>query len=539
MNFCQPIFDHAAHSPDQAALTIPRMQANRLLGEETCSYAELLARVGRFQDGLAHAGYQAGDRIIILLRPCIELYALTLALLAAGMVPVFIDSGMPRSVIRAAVRSAGARALVSHRALVRWAWLLPEVRGLARMALEGGGISYQSLARWQGRRVPARLAHCEPDSHGLITFTSGSTGTPKGANRTHQSLINQHRAIRDHWPDQPGDIDMPCFPVLVLHNLCCGMTTVMPRVDLAAPGDVHGDQIAEQVRRHGVTRLSGAPAFMARVASAAAQRPECISTLREVVVGGATVSPSLQQKLRRAFPHQQVRIVYGSTEAEPIADVTLERMMADDDGRGYLLGPPADSCEVIIVNDRMPLGSEQQVQDAALPAGACGEILVRGAHVLKGYVDNPAADRENKIHCADGLVWHRTGDTGFIDEQGMLRLVGRARDRISIAGQRHDILPLEKGLEEIDGVTRCALLQLDDTPGLHLCLETGDYADAVLAESIDHWRHRFSGITISLYRCDRLPMDRRHNSKLDRVKLRQMIAAGKLQPWRILQARHA
>ena len=364
MNFCQPIFDHARQVPDQTALIIPRMHGSQLLAEESCRFGELLERVGRYQDGLSHAGYQTGDRIIVLLRPCIDLYALTLALLAAGMVPVFIDSGMPRAVIRAAIRHAGARALVSHRALLRWAWWLPELRGLERLALEGGGLTYGPLSKWRRRQSAAQLKDLAEDSQGLITFTSGSTGTPKGANRTHDSLIHQHRAIRAHWPDQRGDIDMPCFPVLVLHNLCCGMTTVMPRVDLAKPGDAHGDQIVEQIRRHNVTRLSGAPAFMSRVARAAAQRPECLVSLRDVVIGGATVSASLQRTLQQAFARQQVRIVYGSTEAEPIADATLEQVMAQDDDRGYLVGKPASGCELVIVDDRQPLNSEDDVQRA-------------------------------------------------------------------------------------------------------------------------------------------------------------------------------
>lgn len=536
MNFCAPIFQHAQQAPDQAALIIPRMQGSQLLAEETCSYGDLMTRIGRYQDGLEQAGYAAGDRIIILLRPCIDLYALTLALLATGMVPVFIDSGMPRTVIRAAIRAAGARALVSHKLLMRWAFLLPEARGMQRFALEGGGLSYQPLSRWSRRSTPPVMHDCLADDKGLITFTSGSTGTPKGANRTHGSLINQHQAIRAHWPDQPGDIDMPCFPVLVLHNLCCGMTTVMPRVDLASPGEVHGDLVIEQVRRHGVSRLSGAPAFMARVASAARQRPECLDSLRDVVVGGATVSPRLQALLAEAFPQQNVRIVYGSTEAEPIADVTLNRLRQEDDERGYLVGDIAHGCDLAIVDDSRPLDSEQSVERARLAPGQCGEILVRGDHVLKGYVDNPAADRENKIPCANGLVWHRTGDTGFVDAHGALHLTGRIKDRIRIGSHDYEILPLEKAIERIPGVARAALLRMEEQPGLHLCVETLRDEDSGLTERVDQWRKQFPGQPLRLYRLKHMPVDRRHNSKLDRVTLRSMINEGKLKPWRALQA---
>ena len=74
-----------------------------------------------------------------------------------------------------------------------------------------------------------------PDQSALISFTSGSTGRPKGADRTHSILLAQHDALQAHAPGREGEIDMPCFPAVVLHNLSCGISSVVPPIDLRHP----------------------------------------------------------------------------------------------------------------------------------------------------------------------------------------------------------------------------------------------------------------------------------------------------------------
>lgn len=341
MNFCEPVFAHARQQPEQLALQLPQMRGRRQHALQQISYGDLLTRVGALQTGLLQQGYGRSDRVIIVLRPCIELYALTLALLGLGMVPVFIDAGMPRALIQAAIQASGARALISHRRILWLTCWWSSLRPLDRFCLEGSGPGFRPLKQLQRIAGPVRCADMSADDFGLITFTSGSTGKPKGANRTHGSLIAQHQAIRHHWPDEPGDIDMPCFPVLVLHNLCCGMTTAMPPLDLARPAQGDGRAALEAIRDMRVTRLSGAPAWMENVARAALKSPKKTRFLRDIVIGGAAVSETRQELFRRAFPFARIRIVYGSTEAEPVSDIELDQALAAAEQDGYLVGPAA------------------------------------------------------------------------------------------------------------------------------------------------------------------------------------------------------
>ncbi len=531
MNFCEPVFAHARQQPDQLALQLPQMRGRRQLAVQQISYGELLSRVGALQTGLLQQGYERGDRIIIVLRPCVELYALTLALLGLGMAPVFIDAGMPRALIQAAIQASGARALISHRRILWLTCWWSSLRPLDRFCLEASGPGFRPLKQLQRLAGPARCTSMSADDFGLITFTSGSTGKPKGANRTHGSLIAQHQAIRHHWPDQPGDIDMPCFPVLVLHNLCCGMTTAMPPVDLARPARGDGRAALEVIRQMRVTRLSGAPAWIENVAKAALEAPKKARFLREIVIGGAAVPQARQELFRRAFPDARIRIVYGSTEAEPVSDIELDQALAAAKQDGYLVGPPAPGCELALVDPTLPLEHEQAVAAARVQPGQCGEILVRGDHVLKGYVDNPEADRENKIPCADGFVWHRTGDTGWLDDQGRLWLAGRVKDRIRSDAGSFDVFPAEIAIERRPEVHRAALVQQDDVVAVFLVLE--QKLTPQLLQLLQQLMGSMEIDSLQLHITRALPMDRRHNSKIDRPALRQRLARGQT-PHRIL-----
>lgn len=520
VNVCSRILDAGRRHPARLAIRVPRADTG-FARSESLSYGELLAQAAARQQALRGLGLRAGDRVLLLARPGLGLYVLMIALLASGIVPVLIDRGMSRARLVAALRASGARTVIGERAVLRLWWLFPTLWRWRRLAFDGRAPGVRALGG--ATATPGALPECVPlpaSAHGLITFTSGSTGAPKGADRTHGSLIAQHLAIRSHWPDRDDDIDMPCFPVLVLHNLCCGVSTVMPAVDLATPGRPDAARVLAQLGEEGITRLSAAPAFLAALVAAAGTR--CFPGVRALAIGGATLPPGLAARCRAVFPRAQALVVYGSTEAEPIAEVDLDDYLAHgDSGRGHLLGAPAPVAEVCVVDATQPLSTDADVQRARCAAGARGEILVAGPHVLQGYVDNPAADRETKIPRAGGGVWHRTGDVGHLDAQGRLWLEGRLKDAVPTAAGPLYTLPLEKALDALPGAGRHALVQGPGaTPVLVVAGAVPDRArlrPLLDAEGLG---------PVRLARVDALPVDGRHNSKIDRPALRDLLARG-------------
>lgn len=554
-NFISRFIRNAKQHPDKVALQLPFMEGQKCLSEEVISYGDLSKLVLSYQALWKVKGWQPGDRVIVILKPSKELYAIALALLSLGIVAVFIDTGMGRKKIQMAIRDSNAKAIISMQALVKLFWFVPSLWPLQRFAIDGAGLGYKNLST-QVDDVAEKAGHLTTElsaikrsdtDHGLISFTSGSTGRPKGADRTHFSLIQQHLAIRDHWPDEEGDIDCPCFPVMVLHNLSCGMTTIMPKVDLAEPSQVKAEVVIAQLRQHKISRLSGAPAYIEGLVTYLNQQPsglDTVSDVKSLVVGGATVSKALAQSIKTAFPEANARVVYGSTEAEPISDVSLNEYLAEET-EGYLVGHVAQQIDLLISNisgsEEHGVTTEEELFAHRCKAGEVGEILVSGHHVLKQYIDNPAANRENKIPRkgveATKSVWHRTGDCGYQDQEGRLWLSGRIKDVLSINGHLMQPFPIEQKLDQDESIKRAAIIQHDGQVILFIQALNNSHSPELIQRITLIAAEYFSvsGInSIQYIEMDSMPVDGRHNSKIDRPFLREYLTKNMTKTRRII-----
>ena len=522
-NFSALVLQHAQQRPDRLALVIPPEVSGADVVQEV-TYGQLADRVEAFRRGLEDAGFVPGDRIVVVFPVSVDLYALVLAIFAAGMVAVLVDMGMGLRRVLWAIEDSRAVAMVSVHRLLRWHALLPTLWPLRLVVADHpGGLGLRPLdaLRRAGPRRPA--LERAPDDHALITFTSGSTGRPKGADRTHGLLTAQHLALAEHFPHRDDDIDCPCFPVVVLHDLCCGLTAVLPAVDLRAPGQVEPERVLQQLRARRATRLTAAPAFMERLAAHMLTHDVRLPEVNSLFVGGGPVSRALCAQLTQAFPGADAQVVYGSTEAEPMTSASMVEVR-DEGGDGFLVGRPAEVAEIAVVQIDTPaprLGPEG-IAPWVVPVGALGEIVVRGPHVNQRYVDNPEADAVNKIRAEAGSVWHRTGDVGRWDERGRLWLHGRTKDAVSNDGRLHQPLAVEQACDALDGVRRVALIQHPRAALLAVDFgDRGPEVDAALRRTLE----RFGLAGVAVHPVPFIPTDRRHNTKIDRPALRAYVTA--------------
>ncbi len=524
-NLAQIILAHAETKPDLPALIIPsKWDEDGIHAVDQVTFRELATLVAKLRGGLANAGFKEGDRVVVMFPVSIDLYVLVLALLASGMVAVFVDSGMGRKRVFEALELSKAKAIVSVDPLLKLWPMLKVLRGKKRYSVDRKRIGVGTLFDL-GSAEPSQdpIFAPKPNVSALMTFTSGSTGSPKAANRVHDILVAQHHALSEEFPEAEGEIDMPCFPVVPLHNLACGITTVMPAVDLRAPATVNPGLVIDQVAEFGVTRMTGAPAYLTRLADEMEARGSGLQTIKTLGAGGAPVPKALCQRLVDAMPNARLLVIYGSTEAEPMAHVTMQDVVAAD-GDGYLVGIESEAATLALVElpEEPVTLDETEIDPYRVPTGEVGEVVVRGGHVLRAYVDNPQADAETKIKAPDGGVWHRTGDMGRWDEQGRLWLVGRLKDRVRIDGKLVDPFTLEVVIDEVVGVRRSAVIEHEN--GVEAVLEL--WPDAEDAEARVQAVLADAGYELSVIAVDEIPMDPRHNSKIDRVKLRRYRAAG-------------
>ena len=366
------------------------------------------------------------------------------------------------------------------------------------------------------------------DAPALITFTSGSTGEPKAAVRTHGFLIAQHEVLQRSIALCPGEVDLSTLPIFVLANLASGVTSVIADANLRSPGTIDPLPVLRQIRRHRPSRMTASPAFLERLVGCCEGENQSLDSFTKIYTGGGPVFPALLQRLQRCARNGDVVAVYGSTEAEPIAHCSCAEINAADwlamqQGCGLLAGKPVPEIEARIIPDQwgMPLPPQSQAdfERQCLPAGEAGEIVVHGAHVLQGYLHR-RGDTETKMQ-VDDKIWHRTGDAGFFDATGRLWLVGRCAARIRDARGTLYPMPAEAVAMQFSWVRHCALVGSRERRVLAL--------EPTRTPEVDQLKVLRQALLLlgvdELRLVKRIPVDPRHNAKIDYPRLQRMLGS--------------
>jgi acyl-CoA synthetase (AMP-forming)/AMP-acid ligase II len=357
-----------------------------------------------------------------------------------------------------------------------------------------------------------------------VTFTSGSTGEPKAALRTHAFLLAQHRVLEHSLGLRPGIRDLTTLPIFVLANLGSGVTSILPDADLRSPGAIDPRPVLSQIERHNIMTTAMSPAFLSQIVNECERNHSSIPQLKKIYLGGAPVFPRILRKAKQLCPGATITAVYGSTEAEPMAELSLSGISDDDfqrmrEGHGLLAGHPVASISLRVIRDQgghiAPLDRASFDQLATQP-GEPGEIVVSGPHVLPGYFHGQG-DAETKFDVA-GIRWHRTGDSGYLDAEGRLWLLGRCSAKIS--DSRGTLYPfaVECAAMEHSAVKRAALVSLDGRRVL--AIEPQSSASPENIQQLLAWAQLDRVVFI-----DHLPVDKRHNAKIDYVALARMLSA--------------
>jgi acyl-CoA synthetase (AMP-forming)/AMP-acid ligase II len=231
------------------------------------------------------------------------------------------------------------------------------------------------------------------------------------------------------------------------------------------------------------------------------------------------------------LPWAVIHSVYGSTEAEPIAHFSAAEADGETDavtraGGGLCSGVPVGEIRLRVIGDRWgetlgPFADEAEFSGLEAQRGQAGEIVVTGDHVLKGYLGG-VGDGETKIRVGDD-VWHRTGDAGWLDERGRIWLLGRCAEKLpafpAASGLPVDAarypFAIECALKEIFPEIRMAALEWK---GERLLVVGGNSAEAI----------REAAMLLGMARVifvKALPLDRRHNAKIDYPALRKLLGS--------------
>ncbi len=500
-------------SPDKAAFISGVGRSRRQL-----TFAELAKEIDTLVWELQSRGLKPGDKVLLAVPVSIETYVAMLAILKAGLVVLFIDPAHGASEVARCLRAFPPAAIVGTRALLLLRFLSPEIRRIPVRIVAGAVRGEQ--------RAPSPAQNRSSEDSALLTFTSGSTGEPKAVVRTHGFLRRQLDILNHVASPQASDIDFVAMPMFALFNLANATTSVIPACDMKRPGRADPRVLLAQLRGEEATTIVASPALLERLADYCLKIQQAIPALRSISTGGGPVSPTLPERLSAIAPNAIIKSVYGSTEAEPIASVINDEISVADRremrvGAGLLVGRPVEGCNVKIFPSRNGISpgpfSESEFESLTLRQGEIGEIVVSGRHVLPGYAD-PVKNRETKIEVGP-IRWHRTGDAGYFDTHGRLWLVGRCA--AAIRDTRGIVYPfqVEYAVGAVRGIRRAALIS--DQGKRVLVIETS--ANEFTSDCVKAARCVADKQIDRIVTVRRIPMDRRHDSKVDYPALRQLL----------------
>ncbi|MEE2903035.1 MAG: fatty acid CoA ligase family protein [Myxococcota bacterium] len=525
----------AARFPDKLAI-IDSQVKDKSHPARQITFGELEQRTNRIANGLVKAGISRGARTMVMVRPSIDFIAISFALFKIGAVPLLIDPGMGRKNFIHAVESVRPEAFIGIE-------LAHVLRLLHRKSFRSVQTVITVGARWfWGGSKLAKLeveandgfemADTSSEETAAILFTTGSTGPAKGVVYTHGIFDTQTQLIHKEWNIGEEDVDLPVFPLFALFSTALGAKVIIPDMNPTRPAFADADKMVRIIEEHQVTYSFGSPAFWTRVSDFCVEKEKVLKSLHTVLMAGAPISPALVQRMSKIMEENaDVGIPYGATESLPVSWISGRKVRAETgvktvDGQGYCVGRPL-TCNTVKIIQVIDEAIPEFAQANELPPTEVGEICVKGPVVTKAYFARDEATALAKMRDGD-QVWHRMGDLGYFDEDGLLWFCGRKAHRVDTANNRLYSVCTEAIFNRHEQVKRSALVGVTEgetqKPVIVIeCLSnkmTEAQQDTLRKELLElgQTSHLSKSIDDILFHPS-FPVDIRHNAKIFREKL--------------------
>lgn len=561
-NIASALVEMAARHPDMLAVAVPlRRQSGGAYQYREWTYAQLNRESDVVARGLLSGAFEPGMRVVLMVTPSLEFFALTFALFKAGLIPVVVDPGMGVANLSQCLGEAEPEGFIgitkAHVARVLFGWAR---KTITRQVTVGAKLGWggETLKQVRMRGLQGQDFHCKEaatDETAAILFTSGSTGVPKGAVYSHGNFTAQVETIRETYGIEPGERDLCTFPLFALFAPALGMSAVIPDMDGSKPATADPDRIIQSIMDYEVTNLFGSPALLRVLGRHVKARGTQLPSLRRIISAGAPMTADILEAVTPALQEgAHVWPGYGATEAMPLCTLDSGTYLREtreqtDRGAGVCVGSPVVNAEIAIIGiSDDPISSWSD--DLAVPSGTVGEIVAKGPMVTRSYHQREEATALAKI--ADGdVVRHRMGDLGYRDDQGRIWFCGRKAHRVPTADGDLFTIPVECIFNTHPNIFRTALVGVgpDAMKEPVLCVELHDGDPAkpdhprwkpFKPDILDPSTPALEGPNLSTLRAEileigeahascrliqrvlfppRFPVDVRHNSKIFREKL--------------------
>jgi long-chain acyl-CoA synthetase len=398
-------------------------------GDRTVTYTQFAERVACLANALRDLGMQRGDRVAVLMLNSPRYLELYHAIPLAGAVVVPVNIRWNQEDMVFSLADSGARLLVVDDYFARLeSALRAAMPGLAYLfagngPCPGGMANYETCLAAASPEIPNEPDPADDDLVGLF-YTSGSTGGPKGVMLTHKNICANALYGTVVMAISPDWVFLHAAPMFHLADAGIVYSIVMQGGANCFLPAFDPEACLRAIERHHITHTALVPAMANMLVNHPAIDRYDTSSLRTILYGG---SPMPLEVLRRAREKLRCQFAqaYGLSEASPVLTYLGPEDHNFENAEGQFIpvksgGKPILGVEVKVVD---PL-------DRELPPGEVGEIVARGANIMKGYWNQPAIT-------ADTLRggWLHTGDMGAFDAQGYLYILDRKKDMIKPGGE--------------------------------------------------------------------------------------------------------
>ncbi len=439
-NFYEMVLTHGTKHPRRKALFV---------GDEVIRYGELLRRVDLFAGYLHEIGVKPDERVALFLRNSWEFVVAVLAISKVGAITVPINTFLKSEELSYILEDSGSVLLIASATfekVVHDSRVKELVRGIV---WEGGLRLPDDFNVTFEEAMEARL-HSKPvmrtlDDLAVFFYTSGTTGKPKGAMLNYKNILSNAESGSQLFNITHRDRTIVFLPMF--HSFTFSIGTILPLYVGAGIVIIQSlrpfSNIFKQALLKRVTIFFGVPDVYNALAKA--KLPwyfMWFNKIRIFVSGAAPLQHKTLVAMREKFKRAKMLEGYGLSESSPATCINPLHKQKERS-----VGPAMPGYEIKIVDENM----------VELPRGEVGEIILKGDHVMQGYLNRPEATAETIIN-----GWLLTGDMGYMDEDGYLFIVDRKKDLIISKGINIYPSEIEEVIDEYPGVNVSAVIGVPD-----------------------------------------------------------------------------
>jgi long-chain acyl-CoA synthetase len=368
------------------------------------SFLELENRVKGIAASLRADGFKAGDRLALLLPNSPEYIELVYACSWLGVIAVPLNTRLSLGEIDRVLADAIPHGLVRHSSLPT-----PTVPMSWQRVLDQEPLEIQN-------DLPSSVVY-DPDAVLALIYTSGTTGRPKGVMVTHANILADVHHFNYWMRYAEGAIYLHAAPLFHIADFPAIFAAPSFGASQFTLPKFNPRSFCEAVERERVSHTVLVPTMINLLTQFPEVKKYDLSSLEVLAYGGSPMAPDLIRRTRQLLPHVKLVQVYGLTESGFLTGLQDQEHTED---RFLSCGRPCPGIDLQVTDD-----AGKQVD-----AGKPGELVARGANLMRGYWNNPA---ETALAFRDGSF--RTGDIGYQDSEGYLYILDRAKDMIVTGGE--------------------------------------------------------------------------------------------------------